>query len=90
MGITLTNVGSIVNKIYTPRGSHFQDLGLRPRSRNDFPLGCKFHLRFRLRSSMTYCLTEKVKKRVIFMSNFFLLFCKATAIKNEETQTIKF
>ena len=43
MGITLTNVGSIVNGFYTPREKKFTDLGLRPRSVNFPPLGCKIH-----------------------------------------------
>ena len=39
MGITLTNIGSIINGFYIPRGKKFTDLGLRPRSVNFPPLG---------------------------------------------------
>ena len=54
MGITLTNVGSIINGFYNPRGKKFTDLGLRPRSVNFSPLGCKIHWWSRLHSSMIY------------------------------------
>ena len=55
MGITLTNVGSIINGFYNPRGKKFTDLGLRPRSVNFSSLGCKIHWWSRLHSSMIYC-----------------------------------